>query len=190
MEIKIIDNYSALLKGKKESVLINPSEDLLKKDKSKSRIVIFTSDEFNGAGFMDDKVLIKGAGEYEVGGVEVFGTDIQNNQTIYTIYIDGVLILVLGKLKEVLTEKIVENINGVDVLLAPISFGENSSYKAIKEWSKQWGVNYLIPMGKNKELLDKFLDASDEEGLVGVDFLKVDKEELPDGLELKLLKIV
>ncbi len=46
MEIKLIDNYSALLKGKKESVLINPSEEYLKKDKSKSRIVIFTSKDF------------------------------------------------------------------------------------------------------------------------------------------------
>lgn len=190
MEIRIIDNYSALLKGKKESVLINPSEDFLKKDKGKSRIVIFTSEEFNGIGFSDNMVLIRGAGEYEIGGVEVLGFDIQNGQSIYTICIDGILVLVLGKLKEMLTERTVNKINGVDVLLAPISFGNSLSYKAIKEWSTQWGVNYLIAMGKDEEMLKKFLDASDEEGLEGLESLKVEKEELPEGLELKLLKIV
>lgn len=190
MEIKIIDNYSALLKGKKESVLINPSEDYLKKDKGKSRILIFTGDEFNGIGFLNNGVLIKGAGEYEIGGVEVVGVDIKNNQTIYTIYIDGVLVLVLGKLKEELSEKEINSINGVDVLLTPINFGENLSYKLVKNWSTKWGVNYLIPMGEDKEMLKKFLDASDEEGLEGMESLKVEKEELPEGLELKLLKIV
>jgi hypothetical protein len=36
----------------------------------------------------------------------------------------------------------------------------------------------------------KELDEADEEGLEAMDSLKVDVESLPDGLELRLLKIV
>jgi len=190
MEIKVIDKYSALLKGKKESVLVNPSEEYLKKNKSKSRVVIYTSEDFDGVGFMDDKVLIRGAGEYEVGGVEIIGRDIDNGETIYSIHIDGVMVLVLGKISNKIKDKIVDKIEGIDVLLAPDSIGGEMSYKVVKEWAKEWGVNYLIPMSEDKEILTKFLDAADEEGLEGAESLKIDKENLPDGLELKLLKVV
>lgn len=190
MEIKLIDNYSAFLKGKKENVLINPSEEYLKKDKSKSRIVIFTSKNFDGIGLMEDRVLIRGAGEYEIGGVEILGRDVDEVNTIYTINIDGILVLVLGTLDSKLKDNLVDKIEGVDVLLTPVKIGKEMGYKIIKEWSRTWGTNYLIPMSDDKEMLAKFLDAADEEGLEGMDLLKVEKEELPEGLELKLLKIV
>jgi hypothetical protein len=71
MEIKALGSHSALIKGKKEIILINPSEDFLKKDKS-SRIVVFTDKSFDGVGLMDEKVLIRGAGEYELVKQHVF----------------------------------------------------------------------------------------------------------------------
>jgi len=190
MEIRALDSYSALIKGKKESILINPSEDFLQKDKSNSRVLLFTADEFDGVGLIGDKVLIRGAGEYEVGGVEIVGSDVDLTNTIYTISMEGISILVLGRLVEPLSDKKIERLEGIDVLLAPISFGEKPSFKLIKDWSKKWGVNYLIPMGESKEMLNKFLDEADEEGLEPMESLKIEKENLPEGLELKLLKIV
>lgn len=189
MEIKALGYYSALIKGKKEIILINPSEDFLKKDKS-SRIVVFTGKSFDEVGLIDDKVLIRGAGEYEIGGVEILGVGMGEDKTIYTIVVDGISVVVLGKLDEVLSDKKVEKIEGVDVLLAPVNIGDKSSFKLIKEWTKKWGVNYLIPMGDDKEMVTKFLDEADEEGTEPIEVLKVDKENLPEGLELKLLKIV
>lgn len=189
MEIKALGCHSALIKGKKEIILINPSEDYLKKDKS-SRIVVFTSEDFDGIGLMDNKVLIRGPGEYEVGGIEILGLAGGEGKTIYTINVDGISVLVLGQLDEVLSDKKVEKINSIDVLLAPISIGDKSSFKLVKEWTKKWGVNYLIPMGDDKEMLNKFLDEADEEGIEPLESLKVEKENLPEGLELKLLKIV
>ena len=189
MEIKALGYYSALIKGKKEIILINPSEDFLKKDKS-SRIVVFTDKSFDGVGLIDDKVLIRGAGEYEIGGIEILGLGMGEDKAIYTIVVDGISVVVLGKLDETLSDKKIEKIEGVDVLLAPISIGDKSSFKLVKEWTKKWGVNYLIPMGENKEMMSKFLDEADEEGTEPIEVLKVDKENLPEGLELKLLKIV
>jgi hypothetical protein len=188
MEIKLLDKYSALIKGKKESVLINPGSDLLEKDKS-SRIVIFTDNSINISNFLGEKIVVAGAGEYEIGGVEIWGSDVEGNNTIYDIKVDGVSVMVLGKLQEVLSDKKIEKIEGIDVLIAPVMIGDKISFKLVKDWAKKWGANYLIPVG-DEENLKKFLDDADEEGLESVDSLRVEKENLPDGLELKLLKIV
>jgi hypothetical protein len=190
MEIKALGFYSALIKGKKENILINPSIEFLRENKNSGRIILFTNNDYDGIGLIDDKVLIKGAGEYEVGGVEVLGLDVDSDRTIYSINMEGISILVLGQLNESLSDKKIDRLNGIDVLLAPTSIGDKLSFKSIKEWSKKWGVNYLIPMGDNKEMLTKFLDEADEEGLEPIEVLKVEKENLPEGLELKLLKIV
>ena len=188
MEIKLLDKYSALIKGKKESILINPSSDLLEKDKN-SRVIIFTDNSLNISNFIGEKIVVAGAGEYEIGGVEIWGSDVGENNTVYNVKVDGVSIMILGELKEVLSDKKIERIEGIDVLLAPVMIGDKVSFKTIKDWSKKWGANYLIPVGE-EENLKKFLDEADEEGLEAIDSLKVDKENLPDGLELKLLKIV
>lgn len=188
MEIKLLDKYSALIKGKKESILINPSNDLLEKDKI-SRIVIFTDNNLNISNFLGDKIVVAGAGEYEIGGVEIWGSDVESNKTIYDIKVDGISVLILGELNESLSDKKIEKFQGIDVLLAPTAIGGKVNFKLIKDWSKKWGVNYLIPVG-DKENLKGFLDEADEEGIEAIESLKVDKENLPDGLELKLLKIV
>lgn len=188
MEIKLLDKYSALIKGKKESILINPNSDLLEKDKN-SRVVVFTDNNLKISNFLGEKIVIAGAGEYEIGGIEVWGSDVEGNNTIYDIKVDGVSIMILGQLKETLSDKKIERIEGIDVLIAPVVIGDKVSFKIIKDWAKKWGVNYLIPVG-DEENLKKFLDDADEEGLEAIDSLKVEKENLPDGLELKLLKIV
>jgi len=188
MEIRLLDKYSALIKGKKESILVNPSDEFLEKDKN-SRMLIFTDNNLKPSNFLGEKIVIAGAGEYEVGGVEIWGSDVEGNKTIYDIKIDGVSIMVLGELIETLSDKKIEKIQSVDVLIAPVSIGDKTSFKLVKDWSKKWGVNYLIPVG-DEDGLKKFLDEADEEGLEATDSLKVDVETLPDGLELKLLRIV
>ncbi|HPD44895.1 MAG TPA: hypothetical protein PK131_01820, partial [Candidatus Woesebacteria bacterium] len=60
-----------------------------------------------------------------------------------------------------------------------------------RELAKKWGVNYLIPVGgkPDSKVLVTFLDEVDEEGLEPIESLKVDKDNLPDGLEIVLLKV-
>ncbi len=192
MEIKILGNQSAYFKGKKENILINPTEDLMNSSKYPSRIVIFTSEKFDGMGLKNDAVLIRGPGEYEVGGVEINGYNAGNGDTMYIVGQDGLTLGILGELNEQLSEKRIDKVAGVDVLLAPVVIKTENSAKVVLDWAKKWGVNYLIPTGwvEDEQALGKFLDVADQEGLEKVDSLKVDSNDLPDGLEVKVLKKV
>jgi hypothetical protein len=192
MEIKILKNQSVYLKGKKENVLINSSEEIRNDNKYPSRIFLFTAEKYDGMGFNGDKILIRAPGEYEVGGVEINGYNSGNENTLYIIHIDGIKLVFLGDLEEALSDKRIEKIDSADVLMAPVLIKESASGKLVLDWAKKWGVNYLIPMGydENKASLDKFLDQADQEGLEAIECLKVDKDDLPDGLELKVLKKV
>lgn len=189
MEIKLLNDYTVFLKGKKECVLINPSEKELIDNKNDCRILMFTSGEFANADLDNEKIIIRGAGEYEIGGVEINGINGEDGNTVYRIVIDGFTLVIIGKIQHELTSKRVEKIDSTDILLTSVKIGENSSYKLVKEWAKKWGANYLIPLIDNEESLKVFLDVADEEGLEKVDSLKLDKtDDLPDGLEIKLLK--
>lgn len=192
MEIKILEKQSAYLKGKKENVSINFGKGLDEGSKYPSRIFLFTSEKYDGLGFSGDKILIRGPGEYEVGGVEINGYNAGNENAFYVISIDGVKVVFLGDLDEAVSDKRIEKIESADVLFAPVLMKESSSAKIILDLAKKWGVNYLIPMGydDDKKDLEKFLDQADQEGLEPIESLKVDKDDLPDGLELKVLKRV
>lgn len=192
MEIKILGNNSVYIKGKKENILINPSENRRDDSKYPSRVFLFTADKYDGMGFDGNKILIRAPGEYEVGGVEINGYSAGSENTFYVFNIDGVKVVFLSDLEEVLSDKRIEKIESTDVLLAPVTIKDNSSAKLVLDWAKKWGANYLIPISYegNEANLDKFLDQADQEGLEAIETLKVDKDDLPDGLELKVLKKV
>ena len=153
---------------------------------------MFTSEKYDGMGFDGETILIRGPGEYEVGGVEINGYNAGNENSIYILHIDGIKIVFFCDLEEALTDKRIEKIESADVLFAPVSIKENSSAKLVLDWAKKWGVNYLIPMenGDDRVNFDKFLDQADVEGSEPDESLKVDKDDLPDGLEVKVLKKV
>lgn len=193
MEIKVLEKNSVYLKGKKENILINPNEKRRDDSKYSSRIFLFTSEKYDGMGFSGDRILIRAPGEYEVGGVEINGYPAGGENTFFIINIDGIKVVFLGDLEEALSDKRIEKVDSVDVLLAPVLIKGDFSGKLILDWAKKWGVNYLVPMGygdENKADLDKFLDQVDQEGLEAIESLKVDKNDLPDGLELRVLKKV
>ena len=190
MEIKFLNNSTVFLKGKKESVLIDPTQTDYVENKNSSRIIVYTSGDFNeGTLSNDEKIIIKGSGEYEIGGIEIMGINGEDGNTVYRIVIDGFVLVILGKISQELSSKRIERIDSTDILLAPTKIGDKCSFKLAKEWAKKWGANYLIPVEEDGDSLKRFLDEADEEGLEKVDSLKLEKqEELPDGLEIKLLK--
>lgn len=185
MEIKRNGKNCIVLKGKKEIVTIDPSE----KEKISGRIVVHTD---NGQVRLDDQeiIIVAGPGEYEIGGVEITGISAGNNLSFYTIVIDGIIVGVLGEMKEELSEKKQEKVNSVDVLIASINNGGGLSGKRFVDLAKNWGANILIPVGyeRGDDNSKKFLDDTDNEGLAEVDFVKVEKDDLPEGSEAVLLK--
>ena len=186
MEIRLINNHSVVIKGKKESLLLNPSPETVKSNKFNSRVILVTEKDFDKFGLDGEKVIIKGAGEYEVGGIEVLGIG-SKEQTLYVVNVDGVNIGIIGNLIEELSDKKIERVDEVDVLI--ISLG-NMANKTILQWAKKWGANYLVPMNYDGEeaVLKTFLDNADREGLEPVEVLKVEKEALPEGMEIVVLK--
>ena len=141
-------------------------------------------------GLSIEKVILRGPGEYEIGGVEVQGINGGNGDTIYVFTIDGVTVGAFGELKEALSDKRQEKISSLDAMLISIKKNETISDKLILDWAKKWGANYLIPVGfdePNEDLI-RFLDKADQEGNEGIDFLKIEKDELPEGMEVVVLK--
>jgi hypothetical protein len=188
MEIKNNGQNGLQIIGKKETVLVNPSGDTLKK--STSRVILYNRKVETGLLTMENKVLIIGPGEYEVGGVEINGHNDGEDGVVYSVVIDGIAVAILGSLKGELSEKKIDKIGSADVLLADIGgYGESQS-KSLLKLAKKWGANYLLPYGQNEggtETKD-FLNVADNEGLEPVASLKIDKDTLPEGMETVLLK--
>lgn len=187
MEIRQINNRTVLIKGKKESLLINPSVEVVKANKSNSRVVLITEKDFDNFGLGAEKVIIRGAGEYEVGGIEIVGWSGGDGQTLYVVNVDGVHVGVVGNLTSELSDKKIERVDEVDVLI--VSLG-NMANKVILQWAKKWGANYIVPInfGNKDGAIKSFLDEADREGLEPVEVLKVDKDALPEGMEIVVLK--
>lgn len=190
MEIRKIGDQTIFLKGKKENILINPSKELLSTNKYQSRVIVFTDESFDELGLDNEKVIIRGPGEYEVGGVEVLGINGGGGEPVYVVNMDGITVCVVGDLKEALTDKKVDRVNAGDVLIASIKKNDKVDGKLLLEWAKKWGVNYLLPMGydNEKENLTKLLDITDQESLEPIESFKIEKDNLPDGMEVVLLK--
>ena len=188
MEIKYFGKKTFLIKGKKESVLVNPDEGFPTKDRPRIVIMSETKVEIDGA--EGDRVVVMGPGEYEIGGIEINGFSAGPGVTLYSVMVDGVTVGILGRLKEPLTDKRIDKISGVDVLVADIGEGSGIGTKAILNLAKKWGANYVMPVGYDGDTggLKKFMDESDAEGQEALESLKVDKDTLPEGTEVIILK--
>ncbi len=190
MEIKRLIGESLFIKSKNETVVVDPQEKDFKK--FTGRVVIFTDKKKDFLGFTSDKVVIVGAGEYEVGGVEIVGINGMNGEVVYVLNVDGIKVGVLGNLSQPLSEKKVEKIPEMDILLVGVGNKEKVSHKLIWEWAKSWGANYVVPFGvdNKSEEMKNFLDVADREDVEEKEFIKCDKADLPEGTELVLLKTV
>lgn len=151
--------------------------------------------------------IVRGPGEYEIGGVSIFGisTFHDNEQgakrgrnTIYVITIDGIVICHLGDLGHKLSEEQVGSIGNVDVLLIPVGgvYTIDGSHAASIVASIEPSV--VIPMhykaeGATSEFLssldsvDKFVKELGVEPLRQQKFV-VTKDSLPEEMQLVILE--
>lgn len=179
MEIKKNEEKNIILIGKKETVLVDP------KKWDKERVVLVTNGAREGQLYQGGTVVIDGPGEYEVGGVEIEGIK-TGTMTTYIVTIDRIRVGIIGKIGETLTERKTDRVDELDVLI--FDLGMKVGVKEIMIMAKKWGVNYLLPLnGDNQEKLQTLLDEVDAEGLERVESFKVDRDELPDGMEVVLL---
>jgi len=187
MNIKVLRDGCLCLLGKDEKILVNPGKEVLDDKKYRSRIVLFTREELDFLGLSFEGVVIRGSGEYEVGGVEISGVDGNGGGVAYLIGLDEVMMAVVDGAGSPLDKKLVDKVKGVDVMLVMARRGEKVDSKAVLAVAKKWGVNYLVPIGFESDDLEVLLDSVDREDLQTVASLKVEKDGLPDGMEVVLL---
>ncbi|MCG2809160.1 MAG: MBL fold metallo-hydrolase [Candidatus Portnoybacteria bacterium] len=141
--------------------------------------------------------IINGPGEYEVKNIRIIGVSSFQN-TIYLIETDGIRICHLGDLRqERLTDRQLEAIGQVDVLMAPVGGGETIGAKEAAKISKQIEPQIIIPMryklpGLKENLagVDEFLKEMGLEEKTAVDKLTLKKKDFTNGgMEVVVMKI-
>lgn len=66
------------------------------------------------------KKIIDGPGEYEVMEVSIIGISTLNKNTIYVIEAEGLRLAHLGDLGQKLSQKEIEELGGIDILMVPV----------------------------------------------------------------------
>ncbi len=139
MEITYYGHSCFKLKGQRGVVVTDPysSKIGLTLPKLSSDIITLSHDHYDHAAFdqvsgtarREKPMVVQEAGEYEVGGISVFGLHsyhddqqgaLRGRNLIYTVFMDELHICHLGDLGHNLTDDQIENIGVVDVLLCPV----------------------------------------------------------------------
>lgn len=84
MDITLLSNNSLKIKDKKATVVIDPQKET---PKISADCVILTSKDAEPSRVTDSRVLIEGAGEYEVGGLKITGINF-GDKTAYVLTSD------------------------------------------------------------------------------------------------------
>ncbi len=94
MEIAVLDKETIRIKGKNASFIIDPTSSI---SKTSADAIIFLTDvsDVNGPSskVSDARVIIKGPGSYEIGGVRISGTK-SGRDFYYSFNIDGLAIFI------------------------------------------------------------------------------------------------
>jgi len=194
MEIKYFGHSFFRLKGKEMVLMTNPFETSLGLKippqaadmvLSSSPIKIELNKIINKTVSREKLFVIDSPGEYEVGGVFVLGTAGEKT-TFYVITMDGLRLVFLGGLSGKLSDKQIEEIDGVDILFVPVGEEKNSlAGKQTLEIINQVEPKIIIPM--NYQSLSGFLKELGQEEKVPIDKLLITKDKLPLEKEVVVL---
>lgn len=158
MEVSYLGNFEYQLKHKEVKVRILPDKTIIESG--------------------SEPITISGPGEYEVKGVLVAGFKSADEQTLYTYDLGEIRVAYLGTSKLKLTEKQLDWLDGVDLLLV--------STQAV-ELVKQIKPSFVVPLDdQDKTKLDEFVKKLELEPKKEVK-LALNKLDLPEETELVIL---
>ncbi len=204
MEIKYLGHSCFRIKGKQMVVLTNLLDDssgLKLPSGSTSDLVISSSP----ASEQKIKTIIKPVkreetfvidrpGEYEVGGLFVLGIGFKSKITVYVVTIDDLRIGFLGSLTDKLSDKQLEELDGVDILLLPVGGKPYIDSKQANFLIDKIQPSFVIPMAYKMpglkidlETVDEFLKEVGVQDTKAIDKLLVSKESLPLEREIVVL---
>lgn len=217
MDISYLGHSAFKLKGKEAAVVTDPFD---KKSVGfamspvSADIVTISHDHadhnmaslVSGTARRKEPYIIKAPGEYEASGIGVFGWgsfhdatqgNDRGKNTIYSIIVDGVRIVHLGDLGEILTEKLIDGLGAVDVLLLPVGGVFTIDAKQAIMMIEKLSPSIVIPMHyKTKDHSPEFSQMSEVtefmqlmgvNELEAVDKLKISPETLPEQATVVLM---
>lgn len=196
MEIKYFGHSCFRLKGKEIVLTANPFDPSLgiKISGLTSDIVLFADKKDSHLSSLVTKAVtrenvfvIDAPGEYEIGGVFVLGIS-TGKTTAYVVSMDDLRLVFLNDLKEKLSEKQIEDIDGTDILFLPAGDAKQAG-----EIINQIEPSIIIPMayklpGLKAELplLEDFLKETGQEATT-IEKLIISKDKLPLEKEVVVL---
>lgn len=164
-------------------------------------------EKIQGTARREKPFIITELGEYEVGGISVFGTLTYHDASqgvergpnfVFTILIDGITVCHLGDLGHELTVDQVSNIGSVDVVLCPVGGVYTINPEQAVKVISQLEPSIVIPMhyrtpAHDTKLFGEVAPVSDFLKEYGsnpepVPKLSLDKLKLPEETELVVLK--
>lgn len=170
MDIKYFGHASFLLRGKDASVVTDPFDSKMvgiKFPAIEASVVTVSHahpDHNAVAEVGGSPLVVDNAGEYEKQGIRIFGYESYHDNskgaergknTLFKIEIDDLSILHCGDLGHVLEDELIEEIEGVDILLIPVGgFYTISADEAVKIVSKI-EPSIVIPMHYNSPKLNQ-----------------------------------
>lgn len=216
MEITYFNHATFKLRGKNGTVVTDPYNSSIGMSlPSLSADVVTVShahfdhnavEQIKGTARRDKPFIVSAPGEYEVGGVSVFGVPTWHDQhngeergpnTVFNIFVDEIVVCHLGDLGHELSNDQIEAIGAVDVLLCPVGGFFTIDPKLAVKVIQQLEPSYVIPMHyRSEQHGEKFSQVASL-----TDFLKeygatpapqpklnVEKNKLPEETELVVLE--
>ncbi len=216
MEITYLGHSCFKIKGKEGTVVFDPLDASVGFAMSNvSADVVTTSHDHpdhnavtkvKGTARRDKPFIVDAPGEYEVGGISIFGVPTFHDENqgvergrniVFTIFMDQVRVCHLGDLGHELTDKQKTEIGSVDVLLIPVggifTINPEQAVKTINELNP----SYVIPMHyrtdehhENFNELKTVQDFLNEYGIVKkpIKSLVVEADKKPEETEVVVLE--
>jgi hypothetical protein len=188
MEIRKPNQKGLIIRWKGAGIGVNlfPKLGDLKGQRLDLSMILYTNGE---AGREEDfdGLKIMGPGEYESRGVAVRGWYVnpsdqeEKKSSVYLLDIEGLIVCVMGKIKEPLADQLVEEIGVVDIL--SLDLGSEVGMDKLWEQVKKMAPNMVIPVNfanDKEEKVKNFLDAADQEAVKSVEKIRVDGSTLPE----------
>ncbi len=201
MDIQFLGHASFRIKGKAAVVVTDPFDPAfvgMKYPKVSADIVTVShshSDHNYIQNVTDVKRVISGPGEYEIQGVTVIGLSVYHDEkkgelrgknTIYIYEMDNLRLCHLGDLGHKLSDKILEDIGNIDILMIPVggeyTIGPSEAVEVINqiEPSIIIPMHYQVPELKT-ELFEKLKPVESFLNNAGIPYERMDKLNIKYG---------
>lgn len=213
MDITYLGHSSFRIKGKDATLVTDPFDGKMlgfKFPKVEANIVTVShqhGDHNQVSDIAGNPKVVDGPGEYEIGGVSIFGTptfhddkkgEERGHNTVFTITFEHINLCHLGDLGHKLTEEQIGQIGSVDILLVPVGGHYTINAQEAAEVVSQLEPKIVIPMhfkeeGLVPELAKVLAPVEDFVKELGVEPMRDNKfsityDKLPEEMQLVLLE--